>query len=240
MGWGRGSPYSRFPASVEDELDYLGIDYARIGGKSRFETNLQVLSIFQQAGMLTEGSDLLVCDGYNWPDAATASATGVPMLLVPKDELTKEQVAFLESIEDSDGNEGGKLYFGIVGGEKAVTKEIAKQLEDYQMEDEDVFRMYGKGRADTAVAVADIFYGGYTQGLSFAYAYNYPDCIAGGFLAWYFSCPILYGDASNPDTFLTADAPFAEQEGSTIAFVFGGKKLIDGNFVATLLEPNLD
>jgi len=223
------------PSSVESELENMNRGYYRFSGKDRYDTNLQVLEAFK----LEDQDNLLICDAINWPDAATASSTGFPMMLVGKNGLSDAQKAFLDSIPAEEEGAAGKLYFNIVGGTGAVTEAVEQDLLPYEASDEGVFRMAGANRAETAVLVAKKFCDE-PQGATFAYASNYPDCIAGGFLSWFMDCPILYGNSNVPASYVAADAPYIDDNDITFAYILGGKSLIGSSFVADLFEPNLN
>ena len=236
------------PTSVDkalDKLGYLDVEKAdasyeggitvRFAGEDRYETNLMVLTTFNLQG----DDSLFVCNGNAWPDAATASATGLPLMLVPGTGLTKDQLAFLDGVVYESENPGN-LYFCIVGGDAVVSEDVEKQLLPFEAAEESI-RLGGENRAETAVMVAKLMYSTYDPyGFTFAYGRNYPDCVAGGFLSWFFDCPILYGDGAAPDTYVAADAPFVQAyPGLTRAYVLGGPTLVPDQFVVDLLKPNM-
>lgn len=222
---------------LEGRLNDAGYKYYRFAGKDRYETNLKVLAAFN----LQAEDNLLVCDGTNWPDAATASASGFPIMLAAKTGLNDAQTLFLEGIKTEEG-EQGKLNIAIVGGEGAVPKPIEDQLEFYATED-GVGRFAGSNRAETAAMLADWMYKNYYEyyptGATFAYGRNYPDCISGGLLAWYTDCPILYADSAAPASYVAADEPFVSNYDITFAYILGGKGLVASDLVANMLEANL-
>lgn len=80
------------PADVEEML--AGYNTVRLSGSSRFDTNLKIL---EEAGM-KPGQEILVCTGYNFADSLSASAVGLPILMVNNGAgvLTDNQVAFLK------------------------------------------------------------------------------------------------------------------------------------------------
>ncbi len=193
--------------SFETALKNKGYDVTRLSGKGRYDTNLAILD---EVGV---GSELLVCSGLDWPDAATSSATGLPILIVGK-ELNAEQKAFLEANDFED------IY--VVGGKAAVSEEMFTALKPYA---KNVTRVAGKNRAATAIAVAEEFYSEGISTLVFAYQNNFPDCISGGLLAYELGAPILYGPS-----YLDINTEFVEQCGSMNAYALGGKSLVTTEF----------
>ena len=219
---------SAVPQKFEDRLlahiDTTDQHLDRISGKDRYKTNLEVLKELPYIG-----DTILVCDGTNYADAATASATGRPVLLVGKDGLTAEQKSFLGSIS--------KRHYIVIGGEGAVSAAIFNELKSY-----DFFgapeRVYGKNRALTAVEVAKAFFpGGYSlDTVVFAYGGNYPDCISGGLLANTLGAPILYGDSAVNSSYFKADDPyFQSNDYISMAYILGGPSLVSDEFAIALL-----
>lgn len=234
------------PASVEASLDELGYAYHRFGGQDRYETNLEVLELLNEEGeLLYEDSDnieLLVCDGTNWPDAATASATGYPILLAPKKGFTDAQWDFIKKITEYDeaaDTVGNKIYFDFIGGEGAVTAEVLNSVSKYELDGGESIRLAGANRAETATEVAD-FFAGDPKIVTFAYGVNFPDCISGGLLSWFFDSPILYGDSKNPTTYMNAGAPYVASNVSdwVYAFVYGGEGLVGDQFILDLFNAS--
>jgi putative cell wall-binding protein len=222
------------PESVEGMLDELGIAHERFAGKGRYETNLMVLKRLVAEEALSGGKALFFCDGTNWPDAATAAGTGIPMMLVAKTGLNEDQTDFMESF-------GEPMINVVIGGTGAVSAETAAQLEPYTHPDElaefdGVWRIFGKDRAATAVALAENVFQE-PEGVIFAYGANYPDTIAGGLLGAYMGLPILYGDSNAPKTYVEADGPYLEELGLSFAYILGGKGLVSYEFANDLLQP---
>ncbi len=163
------------PSQVEEELqgEYR---VRRLYGKSRYETNIEIL---KEAGV--KGSEnVLICDGRNFPDALSASATGMPILLVAP-SLNDAQIDYLKGIKD----------YGLkpiaIGGTAVVTDDVLGEVEEFLGTGE---RVYGKNRFRTAVMVARKFfakeYNGsgsyYNEGLV-ASGISFPDGLCGGLVA---------------------------------------------------------
>ena len=208
---GKGAVSEEYAASLEA----MGYTVSRYSGKSRYNTNLAILQA------LPESDVLLVCSGANYADAATASATGLPVLLAGA-KLEDYQLEYLES--------AGKKDIYIIGGKGAVSEEIEAVLADYD-KDGAPERVAGKDRALTAKAVAEEFFDlkPYTSTVVFAYGGNFPDCISGGLLAHSLDAPILYGGAHS--SYTDADTPYMQEHIVKNAYILGGPSLISDEFV---------
>ncbi len=208
---GNGAVSEEYSASLEA----LGYNVTRYSGKSRYNTNLEILKA------LGESDSLLVCSGANYADAATASATGLPVLIVGS-KLEDYQKEYLES--------AGKKDIYVIGGTGAVAQDIQDTLAEYDSDGE-VARVAGKDRALTAKAVAEEFFGlkPYVSTVVFAYGGNFPDCIAGGLLAYSLDAPILYGGSHS--SYTDADAPYILDNMVKTAYILGGPSLISDEFV---------
>lgn len=200
----------------------------RVYGADRYKTNLEILDrVFSH----TFSDTLLVCDGTNYADAATASATGIPVMLVGKTGLTQEQKTFLSNKTKTD-----PLYIYVIGGTAAVSDEVLNQFVPYDYYGKPS-RVYGQNRAETAVEVANTFVNKYNaEKAVLAYGFNFPDCIAGGLVAFTLGAPILYGDAAVNSAFFKADDPyFQTNDNLSMAYILGGKTLVSDDFALALL-----
>ena len=189
-----------------------GITIKRLGGATRYDTNLLIL---QEAGV--GNKDIIVCTGLNFADSLSASATGLPILLV-KDGLYDSQKEFLK-------NNGGN--FIIVGGTNAVNTTVEKQLASYGS----VKRLAGSTRYDTSVLVAKEFFQSPTSAV-LAYAKNFPDGLSGGPLAYTLNAPLILTDNSKP----TAAVTYATGAGIRSGYVLGGTGLISDKVVKNIFS----
>ncbi len=186
------------------ELEKKGYDVKRLAGKSRFETNLEIL---KECGSIA-GKDILVCTGFNFADSLSASAAKRPILLVD-DKLTSEQKAYLKQ------QRGCKYY--MVGGTGAVTSSVEKSPKDYGT----VKRLAGANRFETSVMVAETFFSKPTTAV-LAYGYNFPDGLCAGPLAAIINAPLILtatGDEAQA-------AAYAKDKGIKDGLVLGGPALI--------------
>lgn len=164
-------------AAVPEKIEKnLKKDYSvkRIAGNNRYDTNLKILETF---GVGSSGA-LLVATGTNFADSLSASATGIPMLLVGT-SLTDDQKGFLNRIK------GVEIY--ALGGEKAVTKDVEAELKKYASYYE---RIAGDNRYETSELIARKFAQG-RSGAAIAFGGNFPDGLCGGPLAGRLNAPLL-------------------------------------------------
>ena len=198
------------PKAMETGLE--GFNVKRLGGADRYSTNLLIL---QEAGV--GNKDIIVCTGKNFADSLSASATGLPILLV-KDGLNASQKEFLASTS------GKKI---IVGGVNAVNTTIEKQLATYGS----VKRLAGNTRYDTSVLVAKEFFDAPTSAV-LAYAQNFPDGLSGGPLAYVLNAPLILTDSKKP----TAAVTYATGAGIKSGYVLGGTGLISDKVVKNIFS----
>ena len=198
------------PQTMETGLD--GFKVKRLGGADRYTTNLLIL---QEAGV--GNKDIIVCTGLNFADSLSASATGLPILLV-KGGLTDTQKAFLK------GTSGKKI---IVGGTSAVSVAVENQLKTYGS----VKRLAGNTRYDTSVLVAKEFFKA-PKSAVLAYAQNFPDGLSGGPLAYTLNAPLILTDSKKP----TAAVTYATGAGIKSGYVLGGTGLISDKVVKNIFS----
>jgi len=162
-------------AAVSEKSEKMFGDYnvIRLAGDTRFETNLKIL---EEAHVPHDV--LLVATGNNFADSLSASAVGLPILLVG-DKLKDDQLAMLEE-EPFE-----KIY--ILGGEKAVSSEIEAELGNYGGS---VKRIAGNNRFETSVKIADKFFENPEMAV-LAYSGDFPDGLCGGPLAGINGAPVL-------------------------------------------------
>ena len=158
--------------AFENGAGSLGFHVQRLKGADRYETNLAILT---EAGVNTT-DEVLIATGKNYADSLSASATGLPMLLVDKN-LTDNQKAFLASTSKT---------FVILGGTSAVSAEVEAELDAIG----DVTRVKGASRYGTSVEIAKRYFNAPSAAI-LAYAWNYPDGLCGGALAYAVGAPLI-------------------------------------------------
>lgn len=202
------------PKTMETGLE--GFKVKRLGGATRYDTNLLILA---EAGVA--GKDILVCTGLDFADSLSASACGMPILLV-KDGLFPAQKAFLAE------NPGKKI---IIGGAVAVNATVEKQLKAYGQ----VERLAGSTRYETSVLVARTFFDAPERAVV-AYAQNFPDGLCGGALAYQLHSPLIL-TAVGKDT---AAVSYAADNDIHAGYVLGGTGLINDKTVRKIFAMAAD
>ena len=202
------------PEAMETGLD--GFNVKRLGGATRYDTNLLIL---KEAGVA--GKDIVVCTGTNFADSLSASAVGLPILLV-KTSLTDAQKNFLKDTT------GKKI---IIGGTAAVNANIENALKAYGT----VERLAGNTRYETSVLVAKFFFRAPKQAV-LAYAQNFPDGLCGGALAYQLDSPLIL-TATGKDA---AAVSYAADNGIRAGYALGGTGLISDQILRKVFAMAAD
>ena len=195
----------------EDGAKELGFTVKRLKDKNRYGTNLKIL---EEAGV-NQTDEILIATGTNYADSLSASATGLPMLLVGG-SLTDDQIAFLK-------NTSGK--FVIMGGTGAVSQKVEDQLNEIGT----ATRVKGKTRYETSVVIAERYFGS-PKAAVLAYAQGFPDGLCGGPLAMNMGAPLILTSNESP---AAADAYI---EGITVGAVTGGTGRITDDTVRAIFD----
>ena len=192
-------------SAVDKDFENLatakGMKVQRVAGSDRFGTNLEIL---KTAGNYA-GKPLLIATATGFADSLSASATGLPMLLV-YGKLTDAQKSFLATTSKK---------FIIIGGDAAVSAALEAELDAIG----DVERVAGENRYQTSVKVADRFLEA-PETAVLAYARNFPDGLCGGPVAYALGAPLILTDNYDPseaDTYV---------RGISAGIVVGGTGLI--------------
>ena len=118
----------------------------RLGGSDRFETNINILKEIKKTYW---SRDLLVCSGFDFADAISASSTSRPVLLVDS-YMTNEQIEFCKSLKEMD-------IATMIGGKKAVSENVEKQLREHS-DGWLIQRLAGSDRYETSYKVAMVYF----------------------------------------------------------------------------------
>ena len=188
-----------------------GFEVQRLKGAGRYETNLAILA---EAGV-NNTDEVLIATGGNYADSLSASATGLPMLLVDK-KLTESQKAFLENTSKK---------FVILGGTGAVSAEVEAELAAIGI----VTRVKGAGRYETSVEIARRYFEN-PRAAVLAYAQGFPDGLCGGPLALSMGAPLIL---TSNDSFRSADDYI---EGISSGAVTGGTGRISDETVREIFD----
>jgi len=193
-------------AVPESSLNGLsGYKIKRLAGNNRYGTNLEIL---KEAGV--DGDTILIATGINYADSLSASATGLPMLLVKgQDSLNDDQIKFLKA------NPNKKLI--ILGGESAVSSNFEKELRKYG----EVSRIAGDNRFATSIKIAEYFFNEATTAV-LAYGSDFPDGLCGGPLAYQVGAPLIL--TRNDKTDITR--PYTKARNITDGYALGGTSVL--------------
>ena len=220
------------PTTVEESLRD-GIRSVRLAGSSRYGTSLEIIKVCEE--MLGEKPNaLLVCSGLGFADSLSASATGLPILLVNGNgvSLRDDHKAYLESLTDTE------IY--VIGGTSTVSNSILSLLHSYDRNGE-AERVSGSGRFATSVAVAETFFESPSSAI-LAYAMNFPDGLCGGVLGYVTGAPLLLTQTDRID----AAKAYAAENGIKSGTVLGGPGLISDEAALEIFsseapsEPDVD
>ncbi|MBQ2928016.1 MAG: extracellular solute-binding protein [Oscillospiraceae bacterium] len=203
-------------SSVPEELETSlrgDIHKIRIAGRGRWETSLKIIA---QADALRgeQPTKVLICTGRDFADSLSASATGLPILLVDGigTSLSQEQKAYLSSLDKAE------LY--VIGGSGSVNDTILKALHAYDA-DNHAQRVAGSGRELTSVEVAKTFFPE-TNGTALAYSREFADGLSGGPVAFALDAPLLLIRSGKE----AAANAYVEAAGITNCYIIGGEKSI--------------
>ena len=192
-------------------------NFERLAGNDRYITNLEILA---EAGVA--GKDILVATGQDFADSLSASATGLPILLVngkAGKTLSDAQKAFLASVD-------GEIY--IIGGESAVPASMVEQIE--AASGKETTRIAGNSRYETSIEIAKQFLGG-AESAVVAYASTFPDGLCGGPLAYAVKAPLILTKDGK------TEAPnYTTGNNITSGYVLGGDGLISDDFAKTIFQ----
>ncbi|HVJ49296.1 cell wall-binding repeat-containing protein, partial [Desulfitobacterium sp.] len=155
------------PSSVESQLSLIGITSTRLAGQDRYDTALEVAKVVGT----TQG--VFVTSGMNFADALSvapiAAGQGMPILLVPNDDLTQNEKTYLAK---------AKLKRSVlVGGDAEIPMNIQNQFSAPE-------RIDGADAYERNVALLKYFGNTLNQDtLYVATGENFPDVLSAAALA---------------------------------------------------------
>ena len=162
--------------SFEKAVKNKGIRTKRLGGATRYDTNLAIL---KEAGV--SNLDVLVCTGTGFADSLSAASTGLPILLVDN-TLTKGQQNYVSGLSTRT--------FYLIGGPTVVKPAIETGIKSKGHSQSQFKRLYGPTRYETSTTIANEFFKNPTT-VILASGQTFPDGLAGGPLAMIEEAPIL-------------------------------------------------
>lgn len=168
---------------IQSELQGMGINCIRLGGKNRYETSVAV------AKEVGTSSNIVVASGENFPDALSiapyAASKGMPIILSSNSSLDATAKTYIAN------GKVGKTY--VIGGYSVISKDVESQLPG-------AVRLYGDTRYSTNIAVIKEFNKESNFSTIFTAAgTNYPDALAGSAAAAInATSPVFLVDKSTP------------------------------------------
>lgn len=195
----------------------ISVERTRLAGKTRYETNLKIL-----AAVPGEKQELLVATGRDFADSLSASATGLPILLVnskPGETLTQEQKEVLGAVTDN-------IY--ILGGASAVTNQMEAEIRE--VASANVYRIAGQSRYETSTALAAAFFPKADTAVA-AYATTFPDGLCGGPLAYAVKAPLILTKDGKQEALV-----YMKGKKIISGYVLGGDGLISETYASQLFD----
>lgn len=132
------------------ELESKGYDVDRMGGVNRYET-ASILAEQLLKMKNNKPKEVILASAENYADALSISAycakKSIPILLVDKDNISKENERILKKL--------GNPTIHIVGGENSISKKLESYIE--KLTKSKVNRLAGKDRYETSNIVSEKF-----------------------------------------------------------------------------------
>jgi putative cell wall-binding protein len=112
------------PAALEEELTdkpFYHYSVQRLSGVTRYGTAAEIAKIVKPSG----GGEVIIATGENFPDSLSispyASAHGIPIVLVQKNNIPAETLAYLQDLKPTE--------ITLVGGVGAVSSEVEEWVD---------------------------------------------------------------------------------------------------------------
>ena len=228
-------------ADFEEMLYKFDVDVVRLDGDTRYDTNIKVLEEYFKLNPINKikNCEILVASGQNYPDALSASATGMPILLVG-DELTSAQKDYLQTLAPVNSKTDVVTYhvdeFTIIGGTSAVNADVKAELSRpaYIKSASNVTRLWGDDRYETNKAVIDNLMAANKATAKYAfvaYGMGYADALTGGVLAAKTGCPIVLVDDNHTGIASYVISTISDNDNYGGLVVIGGEAVISNELV---------
>lgn len=208
---------SAVSAKVANALDVEGVTIDRVSGKGRFATAVEVA----KRSETTSTHAFITADGRNGTRLADALSAGPaagvknsPILLTSRDSLPEETKAALKDM--------GIKSVTVVGGTAAVSNDVLEALQA-DLGKANVGRVYGAGRIETALKIAEEFFPGAKNAViandGRSTNENYADALVGGYFGAKMKAPVLLTQpgalSEDVKNFLGTNSSFAYVLGAT-------------------------
>lgn len=215
--------------SVMNDIKSKNIECVRLSGNNRFDTAIEVAKCISDYSTVT---NLAVTTGDDFADALSispiAAQKGMPIILVPKDNLPESVKSYISSKEIT------KTY--IMGGNDIISDTVAKEFPAFE-------RIEGNDKYLRNIAVLHKFSGDIKlDKIYMATGDNYPDALAGSELASVTSSPIiLINNASQQDTQSLIKTNLSELlPNIKEVMILGGEAAVPSSILQTLLSGNVN
>ncbi len=206
-------------ANFEKSISGYGYTVTRLGGSSRYDTNIEIL---KAAGVTTE--ELLVCTGANFADSLSASAVGKPIFLVGN-SLTESQRSYLKTLKPEK--------ITAIGGTGAVSNSVFNEVRNVTGNEAETGRISGANRYATSVEIAKEYFGSNPSKVIISTGINFPDGLSGGPLAMKVGAPILLISTSD---YSAARSYCKSAESIERSIALGGTTMVSENARLAMLK----
>lgn len=204
---------------TETTLKDLQFDVTRLGGDTRYITNIKVA----EAMAPETGSPVFIVSGRNFPDALSVSGMaaiqGAPIILTST-TLKEDALAYIAALEPST------IY--LIGGPDAVSENVRVQLSSY----DNVIRISDKNRYATSAKIAKTFENDTMDAIVAATGQDYPDGLVAGLLSAELRVPLFLVNETH--TALAKD--FMTAHDMMTFYVVGGPSVVSQNTVLPLAK----
>ena len=214
---GKGAVSENFEAML------TGYDVQRLGGKTRYDTNVLIL---EEANKIdpSAAKEVLVCCGTNFADALSTSSVGKPILLVGAN-ITDAQKQYL--------TDAGADTAWIIGGTGAVSEAVEADLATI-VPAANTKRVKGANRYETSKKVAEEFFPDGCDTAVLVYGQDFPDGLSGGAVAAVMDSPVLL--AMNNANMYAYAAQWISANNVHKSVIFGGTSLISDDAVKHIMD----
>ena len=194
----------------------------RFAGSDRFDTAAKISC---ESGLFDEADTVVLANGMNFADALAgvplAAAYDAPILLTRVNSLPDVTLAEIKRLKAKN--------IIILGGEKAVGREVEQTLEENGYNDKSIKRLAGETRFGTAVKVAKQLEkktGKTPDYLYFVVYDNFADALSAGTAAALSGSPILYVTKNGQPDKDTSAYIKSVRSSIDMAYIIGGTAVI--------------
>lgn len=206
-------------ANIENELVTDGYSVIRYAGKDKYDT---AIKIAEELGDITE---IAITTGEDYADALSigpiAAARHMPIILVPKNDITKSIQNYIKSKSIA------KTY--IVGDQSLISNKVANKFKNPE-------RILGKDKYTRNIAILNRFMDSYQyDNICLATGENFADALAGAVYAAQNkgAVALIKEDLPTTNKFLKAN-----MASSAKITVFGGESVVPSTLIQAIFNFN--